>query len=315
MACVSELAYVRFNPLIPNDKLQDIFNEKMEELLKSKKKSLFTSLLSSFAYDHEKEKDILESDLKTLHLKLTHTFDIEDTQAIIVVSEHFTVLAFRGTEANKPKDIKSDIGASIVRCNSGGMIHKGFSQAYNLVSTQLQSALAAPEIASKPLFITGHSLGGALATIAAKRLTHNAGIAACYTFGSPRVGDSNWVSGIRAPLYRVVNAADAVTMLPPGGAPIALLSKFISVIPYLRAFGEMLQKKFGGYLHSGDMRYLTNCENGDFEQVKLLTSVTWLYRVMGVIKNNVSASKPLKDHSMINYRTKLAIIARRRNLE
>ena len=73
-----------------------------------------------------------------------------------------------------------------------------------------------------PLFITGHSLGGALAMIAAKKITHKGGNAACYTFGSPRVGDEVWISNIKTPLYRVVNAADCVTMLPPGAVPIEI---------------------------------------------------------------------------------------------
>jgi hypothetical protein len=315
MSCAAELAYVKFNPLLPSEKLQKAFNKKVDEYLNGKKKSLLTALLGSFSYDAKDQEKILTSDLDTISLKLIKTFDVEDTQAFIAVTDDFVVLSFRGTESNKPKDIKSDFKAMKVKCVSGGMIHSGFSEAFDVVSQQVQTALNDPDVAKKPLFITGHSLGGALATIAAKRLTHNSGIAGCYTFGSPRVGDTNWVAGLRAPVYRVVNAVDCVTMMPPGGEIIACLSKLLSLIPFFEPASSLLQKNFGGYLHSGDMRYLTNCENGDFETVKLLSSVSWMYRMMGLVKNYFRTSKVLKDHSMVNYRTKLSIIARRRNLD
>jgi len=315
MSCAAELAYVKFNPLIPSEKLQAAFNKKVDEYLNGKKKNILTDLLGSFSYDAKDQEEILTSDLATIRLELIKTFDVKDTQAIIAVTDHFVVLSFRGTESTKPKDIKSDMQAMQVKCVSGGMVHSGFSEAFDVVSEQVQDALNEANIAAKPLFITGHSLGGALATIAAKRLTHKSGIAGCYTFGSPRVGDTNWVSGLRAPVYRVVNAVDSVTMMPPGGEFIACASKLLSLIPYLQPASDLLQEKFGGYLHSGDMRYLTNCENGDFENVKLLSSVSWMYRIMGMVKNRFGASKVLKDHSMVNYRTKLGIIARKRNLD
>jgi hypothetical protein len=74
------------------------------------------------------------------------------------------------------------------------------------------------EVKFMPLYITGHSLGGALATVALRYLEKVEGlkdqIAACYTFGSPRVGNADFESDIRSPVYRVVNFTDIVTFLP-----------------------------------------------------------------------------------------------------
>ena len=39
-------------------------------------------------------------------------------------------------------------------------------------------------------------------------------IAACYTFGSPRVGDGKYEKSIKAPFYRIVNTTDIVTLVP-----------------------------------------------------------------------------------------------------
>lgn len=315
MSCLAELAYVRFNPLIANETIQNIFNENIDRLIKDSKRKHLNQFLRAFSYDASAEKALLESDLNIINLKLDKTFDTEGTQAIIASTDNFVVLSFRGTESTSPKDIKADFKANKVFCTSGGMVHSGFKTAYEQVSLEIQKTLELPVFENKPLFITGHSLGGALATIASKRLTHSAGIAACYSFGSPRVGDAIWMSSIKTPIYRIVNAADCVTMMPPGGVPIAIASKLLDKIPYCRPFSNLLQTKYGGYIHGGNMRYLTNCENGNFESVSLLYSVSWLYRVMGIIKYSLAASKTLTDHSMATYRKKLTVIARKRNLD
>jgi len=80
------------------------------------------------------------------------------------------------------------------------------------------------------LYITGHSLGGALAQIASAAFARD-NLAACYTFGSPRVGVANFDLEIKCPHYRLVNDWDVVPGLPP---PL-----------------------WHGYLHGGDVRTLT----------------------------------------------------------
>ncbi|MCP4020862.1 MAG: lipase family protein, partial [Desulfobacteraceae bacterium] len=171
------------------------------------------------------------------------------------------------------------------------------------------------EFQAKPLFISGHSLGGALATIAAKELYHKGGIAACYTFGSPRVGDAEWISSIKTPFYRLVNAADCVTMLPPGDEIITLISW---IFGFLGRVGEWIKSwllsNFQGYLHGGNMRYLTNCPAGQYDNVKLLYTVSFLYRMKGLIIKKLPWRAFLADHSISIYKKKLAIIARSRNL-
>ena len=64
-----------------------------------------------------------------------------------------------------------------------------------------------------PIFITGHSLGGALATLGAAYLS-GWGPAACYTFGAPRGGNKGFSSSLQTPVYRVVNPGDPVPHVP-----------------------------------------------------------------------------------------------------
>ena len=327
MACLSELAYIRFNPLFSNSKQKEWFLGNISTLLddslvEGSKVSSLTKLIDTIAYDHDEERNQLESELKTIRIQLVETFDRSGTQAILVASHKFIALAFRGTESDKMEDIKTDLRAKTTQCETGGKIHIGFQEAYEKVAVDIQAKIDEPQFQEKPLFITGHSLGGALAMIAAKKLTHKGGIAACYTFGAPRVGDEEWISDIKTPVYRLVNAADCVPMLPLGDemvSCIAGISRGISklhvpwVSPAGEAFSRWLLSKYGGYRHGGYMRYLTNCPPGSYERVRLLYAVSFFRRVKGVFIKKLRWKKFLSDHSMSIYRKKLLIIAESRN--
>lgn len=316
MACMAQLAYIRFNPPFLGNSQEEQFRKAIEKLLSGKKLSMLTELIDSLGYDAEREKGILTSELNGLNFKLERLFDNKETgtQAFLASTDEFLVLAFRGTETTSVKDIRADIKANKVSCATEGMVHQGFKESYESVASYIQKAIDEPKYVGKPLLIAGHSLGGALATIAAKRLTCKGDIAACYTFGSPSVGTAEWIAPLKTPVYRIVNAADAVTLLPPSSATISVLAKACSFIP---RFGKSLSKglmdKFGGYLHTGDMRYLTNCAPGDYQDVQLLPAVTFFYRLFGFLNKNPIKSKPLADHSIATYRKKLGIVAQKRN--
>ena len=322
MACLSELAYVRFNPLFTGGNQKDWFLENISKLIDDGRKASLLKLIDSVGYDADEERRILEESLNSLRLELSATFDRRGTQAILVSGESSIALAFRGTEAMSIRDIKADARANKRACESGGEMHSGFYDAFENVRSMVEGAINDPSHADKPLYVTGHSLGGAVATVAAKKLAHPGGIAACYSFGAPRVGDDDWITEIRAPIYRLVNSADCVTMLPPSNEFVAfvawllrLLSKahipFVS--PMAGALASRLRSAFGGYLHGGDMRYLTNCPAGTYDQVKLLYAVGLFRRLYGFGVKKWPLRKFLKDHSIGVYRRKLMVVAERRN--
>ncbi|MDA3926391.1 MAG: lipase family protein [Kiritimatiellae bacterium] len=315
MASLSELAYVKFNPLLKN-RQKEFLLDRVTDLIKDSEKKILISLIESFSYDHEEEKKRLVSTLVSLDLQLEETFDESGTQAILVLSKtnNVLILAFRGTESNSIKDIKSDAKAKTTGCESGGKVHSGFKEAYEQVAIEIQKTLNLEKYEGIPLFISGHSLGGALATIAAKRLTHKAGIAACYTFGSPRVGDEDWMENIKTPIYRLVNAADCVTMMPPGADVITAVSWVAQYLPYVgKTLRALLLRNFSGYMHCGNMRFLTDCQTGQYADVKLLYSVNLLRRLKGFIVKKLPWKHFLADHSITVYRKKLCRIAQVRN--
>ena len=313
MACLSDLAYIRFNPLFSNSKPKEWFLGNISTLLddslvEGSKVSSLIKLIDTIAYDHDEERNQLESELDTIRIQLVETFDRSGTQAILVASHKFIALAFRGTEANKMEDIKTDLKSKTTQCETGGKIHIGFQEGYEKVAVDIQAKINEPQFQEKPLFITGHSLGGALAMIAAKKLTHKGGIAACYTFGAPRVGDEEWISDIKTPVYRLVNAADCVPMLPPGDeivSCIAWISRVVSKIhvpllsPGAEALSRWLLSKYGGYRHGGYMRFLKNCPPGSYEGVRLLYAVSFFRRVKGVFIKKLPWKKFLSDHSEV----------------
>jgi hypothetical protein len=137
---------------------------------------------------------------------------VTGTQAMLVESEGppaFAVLVFRGTEQTL-KDFLSDIevGAKVIFGGEVG-VHEGFAKAIDSLWGDIDEELATLRC---PVFYTGHSLGAALATLAASRRAPQA----VYTFGSPLVGNRSFVASLdNVPVYRVVDGTDTVTFVPP----------------------------------------------------------------------------------------------------
>lgn len=95
-----------------------------------------------------------------------------------------------------------------------GDIHKGFADTWDRLKDEIIKRLDP----KKKLYIGGHSLGGAVACIAALSLHKNGfKVESVYTYGQPRVGDYDWKRNFvksKIELYRVVNGDDIVTTIP-----------------------------------------------------------------------------------------------------
>jgi len=98
----------------------------------------------------------------------------------------------------------------------GGRVHRGFLEALDLVWDNVRQQVGEAVQPGDNLWLTGHSLGGALATLAAARLASESGVpSVVYSFGAPRIGDAAFAAAFRPTLYRVENANDIVCHLPP----------------------------------------------------------------------------------------------------
>mgnify|MGYP003664128992 FL=1 len=314
MACISELVYIRYEPLIREGMDENRIIKRLSIMLDNPKTDKMLKLLKLVSYDHVENLKGLISELTSLQFEIKSTFNEDGTQAILVSNGSMLVLAFRGTEPDRVKDIKADLNAFQEDCTTTGRVHKGFSDAYNVVIEKVLDELSKPEYSKQALYITGHSLGGAIATVATKRLNHPGGHAATYTFGSPRVGNEEWVAGIKTPVYRIVNSADIVPMLPPGALTTDLLGGVTKLIPaYGQDINKWLKDNFSGYMHGGNMRFLSNCKKGSYSDVKLLYSVHLWRRIRGIVHRLSPWSKLASDHSMSVYRKKMYEVAMGRN--
>jgi hypothetical protein len=180
---------------------------------------------------------------------------LQGTQAYVLVRDEFCVVAFRGTQVPKDllgssqdaikraftelfKDSMADERIALVPISSGGRVHRGFNEALDEIYTVLEHRLdeLRQEKPSRPFFFTGHSLGAALATLAAERFGFVQGL---YTFGSPLVGDAAFKDSFRVKsAFRIVNNNDIVARVPPKG-PLA---------PPARGIGS--------YVHVGELKYI-----------------------------------------------------------
>jgi pimeloyl-ACP methyl ester carboxylesterase len=156
----------------------------------------------------------------------------QGTQAYVLVRDEFCVVAFRGTQLPKNavgsgpdailaaftelfKDSMADEHIRLVPFPNGGRVHRGFNDALEAIREKLERRLGElqQERPSRPFFFTGHSLGAALATLAAARFGSVRGL---YTFGSPLVGDAAFKDGFRIKsAFRIVHHNDIVTRVPP----------------------------------------------------------------------------------------------------
>ena len=171
-----------------------------------------TQLLLEFAniaqttYDNPKYS---RAKFKALGYNIIKFFDINGAQAYLLTNGTITVLSFRGTEVTEKSDVLADIkfGKIIEAC--GGKVHAGFKGEINKLWTSIITTLA--DIPDN-IYVTGHSLGAAMATIAAGRM--HSKVKALITFGSPRVGNQEYVDCLTFAHYRVQNNCDDVTKVP-----------------------------------------------------------------------------------------------------
>lgn len=128
-----------------------------------------------------------------------------------------TIIAFAGTEPEDPVSLMQDFTIWY----SGDGVHQGFQNGVEAAATEI---LAVAKQASGGIYLTGHSLGAALAGVAALRLAElpdgtGDRILGVYTAGMPRIGDAAYASRyddkLKQRTFRLVHGRDLVTRVPP----------------------------------------------------------------------------------------------------
>jgi triacylglycerol lipase len=178
------------------------------------------------------------------------------------------ILAFRGTEPPSLFNWLTNLAvapmaASKFIAGAVGRVHAGFGTALAAVWPEIERTLRRfAEEGGKRLWLTGHSLGGALAFLAATAVgLANPGfggmrLAGLYTCGQPRVGDRAFVEAAMEKLagryFRIVHGSDIVPHVPPEFLALGILRRIVRFFWKLFGGGEST----ADYVHGGTVVYV-----------------------------------------------------------
>jgi triacylglycerol lipase len=163
-------------------------------------------------------------------------FSAGNTQAYVATNDDHVVVAFRGTEAPTSLEGVKDwlltdavdllivpegrLGTDLAAAGVGARFHQGFVNAIAAIWDPVRETVDREmNAAERPLWITGHSLGGALALLAAWLfLRRMVPVHQIYTFGGPMIGNDLAVTAFdrefAGKIFRYVNVPDPVPKLP-----------------------------------------------------------------------------------------------------
>jgi pimeloyl-ACP methyl ester carboxylesterase len=210
----------------------------------SKSSAYLLALLCHYVYDGRPPgKGPFESDFTALvqALSATDMFEVMtfteagpfpyDTEAVVLSNARLILVVFRGTEgAAAFRDWLTNGKHLMHACPaSWGSVkaHRGFYNALSTVYQGVRNEVRSRRTNDQKVFLAGHSLGGALATLCAYRFEKVGGVpvTGVYVFGSPRVGDIAFANAYKDLLgsrtFRWVKNLDFASKLPVfAGAPL-----------------------------------------------------------------------------------------------
>lgn len=172
-----------------------------------------------------------------------------------VIKDYGTVYIFiAGTD--EFKDVITDIRLAPSRFNGESKrikVHVGFEDAYRSIESILMDHCKNEDT----VIIAGHSMGGAIATLAAYKLARTVSNVTCVTFGSPRVGNRAFAKNFNLIVpnsYRLVHGNDAITKWPKllswyrhvDSLYQSKGSRWYSWIPFLRLLDHSMQNYIDG---------------------------------------------------------------------
>jgi hypothetical protein len=191
--------------------------------------------------------EFVEKSLTTLPGYVSHTiFDVGSTQAFFVEFEKTCWVSFRGTETEF-NDWRIILAFLQIRYKQTE-IHRGFNRALSNVKGKILKKIVEARIQGKKIHYTGHSMGGALATLMV--LEHKPDTAT--VFGSPRImkGTTLAYRYNNFPFFRIENDWDIITRIPPSFLGLLKYKHVGKCIKYKHRFAFIKSHFIKNYLTS-----------------------------------------------------------------
>jgi pimeloyl-ACP methyl ester carboxylesterase len=188
----------------------------------------------------------------------------------VASDDHAAYLVFRGTKVHLESNelFRRTVQAWLANLDfaqieerGAGLVHRGYARELDVLGPRLVEMVRDHALGGKPVYVTGHSAGGALATLAARRL-HEAGadVRAAVVFSAPRVGDRAFAASYPLPLLRIEHRHDLIPHLPLPPSLVRLLGRHV-LDPVIGAY-EWLDPLLSGarvagteYVHVGELLY------------------------------------------------------------
>ncbi len=185
---------------------------------------------------------------------------ITDTQAFLFRDGNNVILVFRGSQqlADWKTNLKIRLKQFTILADQEavppqGRVHRGFCDAWQSVEKIVIYYLKKWWTPETRLWITGHSLGGALAAMATVSLeSQGFKVSGLYTFGQPRIADwrlVNYMNGkMRDRMVRYANNNDVVPLIPPQIIPWVPTRVYghMGQFRYFTAFGNLRRRSWLG---------------------------------------------------------------------
>ena len=183
---------------------------KHKEQMTQMERALIAAKLSAHAYKTEAQ---AKAATKKMGFPWCKLISRDGAECLIVKDRNDLWFAFRGTEPSKINDVMADLNVIKGAAKAGRKVHSGFQQEVNNLWMDILAEIEHNDQLKvrKDVYMTGHSLGAAMATIAATRYQP----IELFTFGSPRVGGSKFIRNIKCPHLRFMNNNDIVCRIPP----------------------------------------------------------------------------------------------------
>jgi hypothetical protein len=232
----------------------------------------------------------------------------------VVSGEDVTVVVFRGTDFAEVSDWLANLDRSAVE-TPHGQAHKGFYNAYQSMKSQVTAILK--ERDTTHLWVTGHSLGGAIALVCAYDLVdiEKRQLDGIITFGQPMVARQQFATYLDSLLLgryaRFVNREDIVPKVPPSHVACGSLvwftdtgirrSKIKRLLYGAPGAGEAEDKAVRGTGDDAEIRPLSDAEFQEL-QAKLKAENAAKERLPeGTPKTYQAAPRLIDDHYMSHY--------------